>query len=443
MIFSPFFYLFLFAAAFYFQTGYSVNTYREAWSYVTVRADARIFWWLNYADVPGNGYENLPLVIWLQGGPGASSTGYGNFMEIGPLDVNLRPRNTTWISKASVLFIDNPVGVGFSYVTNDSALVTNNEQIATDLVVFMKNFLDKMPEFQKNPIFVFSESYGGKMTVSFALAMTRAIKSGKINCNFKGIALGDSWISPINSVASWGPYLYTMSLIDTLGVDALSNMTEQIRQALQKQEFAKATVLWSATEDLVEKLTNGVNFYNILDKTDVGKNRTPKTSLFSNPNLLSSYYRHVGYFQSDPLSTLMNGKIREKLQVIPQNVTWGGQSDKVFEALSKDFMRPVTKIVDLLLNTTDLKVAVYSGQLDLIVDTIGTLKWVHGLKWPGMEDFIKSPRVPIMVNGKTGAFKKTFKNLSFYWILNAGHMVPADAGKTALSVLDMILQSAS
>jgi len=33
-----------------------------------------------------------------QGGPGASSTGFGNFVEIGPLDVNLAPRNTTWVS---------------------------------------------------------------------------------------------------------------------------------------------------------------------------------------------------------------------------------------------------------------------------------------------------------------------------------------------------------
>ena len=46
----------------------------------------------------------------LQGGPGASGVGFGNFMEIGPHDMFGRPRNTTWLKKANVLFIDNPVG---------------------------------------------------------------------------------------------------------------------------------------------------------------------------------------------------------------------------------------------------------------------------------------------------------------------------------------------
>lgn len=43
-------------------------------------------------------YTEKPLVMWLQGGPGASSTGYGNFEELGPNDVNMNPRDYTWVS---------------------------------------------------------------------------------------------------------------------------------------------------------------------------------------------------------------------------------------------------------------------------------------------------------------------------------------------------------
>jgi len=42
--------------------------------------------------------------------PGGSSTGFGNFEEIGPLDVSLQPRNTSWVTLTNVLFVDNPVG---------------------------------------------------------------------------------------------------------------------------------------------------------------------------------------------------------------------------------------------------------------------------------------------------------------------------------------------
>lgn len=98
----------------------------EAWGYVDVRKDAFMFWWL-YGAQTTDPTERLhkPLVMWFQGGPGASSTGYGNFEEIGPLDVNLEPRNTTWIKEANVLFVDNPVGCGYSFVDDPAALTTN------------------------------------------------------------------------------------------------------------------------------------------------------------------------------------------------------------------------------------------------------------------------------------------------------------------------------
>ncbi|KYN12674.1 Retinoid-inducible serine carboxypeptidase [Trachymyrmex cornetzi] len=56
-----------------------------------------MFWWLYYTTAKVNSYYDKPLLIWLQGGPGGSSTSYGNFEELGPLDVNLNPRNYTWV----------------------------------------------------------------------------------------------------------------------------------------------------------------------------------------------------------------------------------------------------------------------------------------------------------------------------------------------------------
>jgi serine carboxypeptidase 1 len=89
---------------------------------------------------------------------------------------------------------------------------------------------------------------------------------------------------------------------------------------------------------------------------------------------------------------------------------------------------------------TDLKVVIYNGQLDLICNTLGTENWVDTLKWPHMQDFFNSTRIPLMdkTTGETQGFVKRFKNFSFFWILKAGHMVPEDAGVTALKVLDMV-----
>lgn len=70
----------------------------QDWGYVTVRPGAHMFYWLYYHEKT----TEKPLVIWLQGGPGASSTGYGNFEEIGIVDINGNVRSHSWVSKLHV-----------------------------------------------------------------------------------------------------------------------------------------------------------------------------------------------------------------------------------------------------------------------------------------------------------------------------------------------------
>lgn len=140
-----------------------------------VRKGAFKFWWL-YLTTANLTFEEptaRPLAIWLQGGPGASSTGFGNFEELGPLDLDLRARNYTWVKDMNVLFIDSPVGSGFSYVEEDNLLTTDNAQIANDLVQLMRGFYSVHPEFESVPLHIFAESYGGKVAVEFAYVLEK------------------------------------------------------------------------------------------------------------------------------------------------------------------------------------------------------------------------------------------------------------------------------
>lgn len=403
---------------------------KESWSYVNVRKDAHMFWWLLYAHKPGDGYKSAPLIIWLQGGPGASSTGYGNFAEIGPLDVFQRPRNHSWVHFANLLFVDNPVGAGYSYVTDDGAYARNESQIADDLVALLSVFLTKLPEFQVVPLYIFGESYGGKMAAIFALALNKAVSSGRIHCQLRGVVLGDGWLSPIDSTATWGPYLYTMSMLDKGDLLSLHQVVLSIRNALDHRKLVKATQLWTTAEDLVETLTNGVDWYNILAQQS--KQFGHGTVSFPKGHVLHrAFERHVAPLYADSLSALMNGPIRDKLSVIPANVSWGGQSTGVFEHLQEDFLLPAVATVDRLLNETDIRVVVYGGQLDLIVDALGTLQWLDRLSWPGMTGFREAQKRVLLVDGATAAFYKSYKNLALFWMLKAGHMVPADAPQAA------------
>jgi carboxypeptidase C (cathepsin A) len=74
--------------------------------------------------------EHPPLLLWIQGGPGSSS-GVGLFYEVscfergangqfGPYtlteDLILKKNPFSWTKHFDVLFVDNPVGTGYSYV---------------------------------------------------------------------------------------------------------------------------------------------------------------------------------------------------------------------------------------------------------------------------------------------------------------------------------------
>ncbi|XP_077020984.1 retinoid-inducible serine carboxypeptidase [Tamandua tetradactyla] len=414
---------------------------KEVWDYVTVREDAHMFWWLYYATNPCKNFSELPLVMWLQGGPGGSSTGFGNFEEIGPLDSKLKPRRTTWLQSASLLFVDNPVGTGFSYVNKSNAYARDLARVAADMMVLLKTFFDGHKEFQMIPFYIFSESYGGKMAAGIGLELYKAIQQGSIKCNFAGVALGDSWISPIDSVLSWGPYLYSMSLLDERGLAEVLKVAEQILDAVNKGLFKEATQLWGQAEMVIEQNTDGVNFYNILTKN------TPKSAMkssleFTQNHLVRLSQHHVRRLQEDALSQLMNGPIRKKLKIIPEDQSWGGQSMSVFENMAGDFMKPVISIVDELLEA-GVNVTVYNGQLDLIVDTMGQEAWLRKLKWPELPKFTQLKWKALYSEPKsleTSAFVKSHKNLAFYWILRAGHMVPSDQGDMALKMMRLVTQ---
>lgn len=76
-------------------------------------------------------------------------------MEIGPYrvteDQQLRYNNGSWDEFANVLFVDNPVGTGFSYVNTDS-YVTELTDMADQIMIFLQKFFALFPEYEDNDV---------------------------------------------------------------------------------------------------------------------------------------------------------------------------------------------------------------------------------------------------------------------------------------------------
>jgi len=134
-----------------------------------------LFYWL----FKNQEIDNPSLVLWLNGGPGSSSM-FGLFTENGPIRV---ARNGTsvndftvglskegsWMDEADVIFLDQPVQVGFSY---GDGYATTMQQISDEMVNFLVSFIYvEYPEYKGRDLIITGESYAGKYLPQLATSI--------------------------------------------------------------------------------------------------------------------------------------------------------------------------------------------------------------------------------------------------------------------------------
>ena len=78
-------------------------------------------------------------------------------------------------------------------------------------------------------VYIFCESYGGKMGAQFALEIHRAQKREELRLTFRGVFLGDSWIAPVDFTQAWLPYLEALSLLDGQPLKDLQRLADSAK----------------------------------------------------------------------------------------------------------------------------------------------------------------------------------------------------------------------
>lgn len=107
------------------------------------------FWFFEARKDP----QNAPLAIWLNGGPGSSSM-TGLFAENGPCHVKSDSNSTysnewSWNNEVNMLYLDQPVQVGFSY----DILQNVTKNLAENDITVLENNGTVVPE-QNNTLIV-------------------------------------------------------------------------------------------------------------------------------------------------------------------------------------------------------------------------------------------------------------------------------------------------
>ena len=125
--------------------------------------EGSLFFWLAKRRVESS---NKKLVIWLNGGPGTTSM-VGFFNEHGPYymkgDQVVSRRNVTWVKSHSIIYIDSPVGAGFSFTDSEMGYTDTTESVTDNLYEAVKQFFQIFPEYQPRDFYVAGQSYAGKL----------------------------------------------------------------------------------------------------------------------------------------------------------------------------------------------------------------------------------------------------------------------------------------
>ncbi|KAJ1292174.1 hypothetical protein BS78_02G372100 [Paspalum vaginatum] len=407
--------------------------------YVTVDAAAgrALFYYLAEAVGGGSAAANKPLLLWLNGGPGCSSLGYGAMEELGPFRVKSDGRTLyrnpyAWNNAANVLFLESPAGVGFSYsnTTADYSRSGDNKT-ADDALLFLLGWMDKFPEYKGRDFYLAGESYAGHYVPQLARAILRhAAKSPSSSpINLKGIMIGNAVINDATDTKGMYDFFWTHALISDEAADGIRRYCNFTDGASESDKCeAAASEAASALQD--------IDIYNIYAPNcqSAGLVSPPVTPSIDNFDPCTDYY--VDAYLNDP----------DVQKALHANVTrldhpWSACSDVLRRWT--DSATTVLPILTELLNN-NIRVWVYSGDTDGRVPVTSSRYSVNQLQLPvaaKWRAWFSSTQGAGEVGGYVVQYKGKEKgSLSLVTVRGAGHEVPSYQPKRALVLVQSFLE---
>lgn len=384
--------------------------------FITVdkKYDSNMFYWFFEAQ---NGDKNAPVLLWLQGGPGGSSL-FGLFSENGPYsvtdDLKLIPKPVTWNSKYALLYIDNPVGTGFSYTNSSAGYSENEDQVAANLHTALVQFFTIYSNYHKNDFYITGESYAGKYIPALGYYIHQKNQQNQFKINLKGLAIGDGLCDPETQVTQYAPLAFYFGLADLKQQEVMEHYQNLIIEAIRKQD-------WKAANDYFTNLIDGppdyfTNITGAYDYFDIRRTMEP------------SYGGNYELFVNQT-------EIRKQLHV--GDKYYMGDSIEVYNHLQTDIPKTVKPLIPTLLD--NYKVMFYNGQFDFIVAPPLTEVFLRTIPWAGIPGYLQADRVIWKVNPKdeeVAGYVRTYKSITQVMVRGAGHVLPYDQPERAYDMLD-------
>ncbi|KAJ7186427.1 serine carboxypeptidase [Mycena filopes] len=399
--------------------------------YIDIQARHLFFYFFESRSNP----DEDDVVLWTNGGPGCSS-GMGLLMELGPCRVVKAENGTvhhpeSWNSNQNIFFIDQPIGVGFSYAEYGE-YVSTTEEAAQDIAAFVAIFFAHFTKFQGRGFHLSGESYAGRYLPVFAAALydqnPRLIKAGIAPINLTSVIIGNGMTDAVSMLPTWyDQQCSSATLPPVQHIQACVQMKLRIPRCAKwlkescQDQFdlinCAAAVVFCDETTYVPYIATGLNVY------DISQNcaETASGECYDEMDEITKYLN-----QPD-VQALLGAEVSQ-YQTCSRRVG-------IDFTLTLDMYKGATEYVAALLER-DVRVLIYVGTYDLVCNWIGNEAWTLALEWTGKAEFGAQALREWTVDGKTAGRTRSARGLTFATVDAAGHLVPYDKPKESLQMLN-------
>ncbi|CCD22841.1 carboxypeptidase C NDAI_0A06870 [Naumovozyma dairenensis CBS 421] len=398
------------------------------WSgYLDYKDSKHFFYWFFESR---NDPKNDPLILWLNGGPGCSSF-TGLLFELGPSSIgpDMKPIHNpySWNNNASVIFLEQPLGVGFSY---GDEKVTSTNVAGKDVYIFLELFFKKFPHLRDVDFHIAGESYAGHYIPQIAHEI---VQNPLRTFNLSSIMIGNGITDPLIQSDYYRPMACGegghKSLLSQKECDDMVGPTNRCHRLNQVCYLTESNLPCVVSSSYCETALmrpfekTGLNPYDIRGPCEDN----------SKGGLCYNGIKYVEKYMNFP----------EVQEVLGSDVDhYSGCNEDVFTGFfftgdgSKPFQGFVGELLDM-----DIPVLIYAGDKDFICNWLGNQAWTKELEWKYDTFYELQPLKP-WIHSETREELGEVKNygpLTFLRVYESGHMVPYDQPEASLEMLNVWL----
>ncbi|TVY16076.1 Carboxypeptidase S1 [Lachnellula arida] len=409
------------------ETTAGVNQYS---GYLTTGTGEHMWFWFFEAR---NSPSTAPLSTWFNGGPGCSSM-IGLFQENGPchfVDGSSTPSLNPYSFNeyANMLYVDQPIGTGFSYGTDT---VSSTVTAAPVVWALLQAFFAQFTQYESRDFGIFTESYGGHYGPEFASyfeSQNTAIAKGTVtgqNVSLIALGINNGWYDPAIQQKAYVDFSYNNTYKALISASEhksyLSTYNSDCLPLLQ--ECSSTTGSDSACENADNTCYNDIEGpLSEVGDFDVYDIREPSNDPYP-PETYADYLQTASV-----------------VKAIGAKSTYSECPDAPYEKFAntgddaRSFVSTLSKVVQ-----SGITVTLWAGDADWICNWFGGLVVADSITFSGSSAFGSKAVTNYTVDGTAGGTFKTEGNLSWLRVFGAGHEVPYYQPKLALQVFKQTMQ---